>query len=302
MSDTHAAKPLIIAGATGYGRWPANSLEGARLCLAEAVDGVEIDVQITADGHVVAHHDYWLNPSATRLDGRWLDERGPPLKTMTLADLGRYDVGGLRPGSDYAKRYGGREPMDGARIPTLRELFELLNVAEGPRRLLYIEVKTDPTNPDAGPDPAMVTQAVLDDAEAAGYLDYVKIIAFDWQVLRLANDRYPGVATAHLTIPPALAVSVKPPPDRDSPWADGYDRRRYGGSDLAAIKAHGGMEWSPYFTDVTPETMAEAADLGLRVGPWGLSSAEDIARMIELGVYSATISGAHWPARSATDS
>lgn len=302
MTDLPAANPLIVAGATGYGRWPANSLEGALRCLAEPIDGIEIDVQMTADGQVVAHHDYWLNPNATRLDGHWLEQRGPPIKTMTLADLGRYDVGGLRPGSDYARRYGAREPMDGVRIPTLRELLDVLKAAEGPRRLIYIEIKTDPTDPEAAPAPADVTDAVLDDAEAAGYLDHIKIIAFDWQVLRLAKARHPGVATAHLTIPAALAVSVKPPPDRDSPWADGCDPRRHGGLDLAAIKAHGGMEWSPYFTDVTPASMAGAAELGLRVGPWGLSSAEDIARMIELGVYSATISGAHWPTRNATDS
>jgi glycerophosphoryl diester phosphodiesterase len=201
----------------------------------------------------------------------------------------------MRPGSDYARRYGDRQPIDGARVPTLRALLDLLKAADGPRRLLYIEIKTDPTDREPAPDPAAVTGAALDDAEAAGYLDHIKIIAFDWQVLRLARARNPGVATAHLTIPPRLAVSVKLPPDRDSPWADGCDPRRHGGSDLAAIKAHGGMEWSPYFTDVTPETIAEAADLGLRVGPWGLSSADDIARMIALGVFSVTISGAHWP-------
>jgi len=299
MAETVAVKPLVVAGATGYGRWPANSLEGARLCLAEPIDGVEIDVQMTADGHVVAHHDYRLNPDATRMHGQWLEGRGPPLRTMTLADLGRYDVGGLRPGSDDARRYGNRQPIDGVRIPTLRALFELLNAASGARRLLYIEIKTDPTGREAAPDPVAVTGAVLDDAEAAGYLDHVKIIAFDWQVLRLAKARLPGVATAHLTIPPRLPVSAKPPPDRDSPWSDGCDPRRHGGSDLAAIKAHGGMEWSPYFTDVTPETMAEAADVGLRVGPWGLSSADDIARMIALGVFSITISGAHWPHEAA---
>ncbi len=38
------AKPLLIAGATGYGAWPANSLEGAMRCLAAPVDGLEIDV------------------------------------------------------------------------------------------------------------------------------------------------------------------------------------------------------------------------------------------------------------------
>jgi glycerophosphoryl diester phosphodiesterase len=61
------------------------------------------------------------------------------------------------------------------------------------------------------------------------------------------------------------------------------------------VKAHGGVEWSPHFTDVTPERVAEAAALGLRVGPWGLSKASDIRRMAELGVFSSTISGAELP-------
>ena len=95
-------KTLIVAGATGYGVWPANTLEGARACLAEPIDGIEIDVLLTADGHVVAHHDYWLSRDATRLNGEWLAERGPALKALTLEALRRYDVGRLRPGSDEA--------------------------------------------------------------------------------------------------------------------------------------------------------------------------------------------------------
>jgi len=66
-------KPLIIAGATGYGVWPANSLEGAVRCLEAPVDGFEIDAQLTADGHVIAHHDYRLHQDRTRLDGEWLE-------------------------------------------------------------------------------------------------------------------------------------------------------------------------------------------------------------------------------------
>jgi hypothetical protein len=113
----------------------------------------------------------------------------------------------------------------------------------------------------------------------------------------LAQARNPAIATAHLTIPQALATNSKRSEGIDSPWADGFDPRHHGGSDIAAIKAHGGMEWSPYFTDVTAETVAEATALGLRVGPWGLSALEDIERMIDLGVFSATISGLNWPAK-----
>jgi glycerophosphoryl diester phosphodiesterase len=267
-------------------------LEGARRCLKAPVDGIEIDVQITADGHVVAHHDYRISRDHARLNGAWLTEAGAPIKTLTLAELDRYDVGRLRPGSPYADRYPDREDMDGVRIPTLRALLEALKATPGERPMLYVEIKTDPQNPADAPEPSVILDAVFADLRAEDYLEHAKIIAFDWQVLRLAVDRWPQIRTAHLTIPPALsAASAKAGP---SPWRDGFDAEDYGGSDLAAVKAHGGMEWSPYFTDVTPETMAEARALDLLVGPWGLSKGADIRRMVELGVYSSTVSGADW--------
>ncbi len=288
------ATPLIIAGATGYGVWPANSLEGSQACLTQPVDGIEIDVQMTADGHIVAHHDYHLSRHATRLGNTWLTARGPLLKNLTLAELERYDVGTLRPGSDYATRYPHRVSADSVRIPTLPALLDRLGAANGPRRWLYIEIKTDPQDARVSPDAAAITEASIAAVEAAGWVAWTKIIAFDWKVLRLSRERNPAIATAHLTIPAALAGSVKPLANGDSPWADGADSRHNGGSDLAAIRAHGGMEWSPYFTEVTPERIAEAKGLGLRVGPWGLSAAEDIDRMLELGVFSVTVSGPAW--------
>ena len=289
MSGT---QPLLIAGATGYGAWPANSLEGARRSLAAPFDGFEIDVQLTADGAVVAHHDYRLSPDQTRLGGDWIEGPAPPIKAMTLAELSRYDVGRARPGSDGARRYPGREEMDGVAIPTLPELLAALRKAPGPRRLIYVEIKTDPTNPADSPDAEQVTDAVLRDLAAADWLGRAKLIAFDWRVLRLARDRVPDVETAHLTITHGRIASSA---DAPSPWFDASHPFQHGGSDLAAIKAHGGVEWSPHFTDITPERMAEAQNLGLRVGPWGLSKAADIRRMAELGVFSSTVSGAELP-------
>ena len=289
MSET---QPLLIAGATGYGAWPANSLEGARRSLAAPFDGFEIDVQLTADGAVVAHHDYRLSPDQTRLDGDWIAGPAPPIKAMTLAELSRFDVGRARPGSDGARRYPGREEMDGVAIPTLPELLAALKRAPGPRRLIYVEIKTDPTNPDDSPDAEQVTDAVLRDLAAADWLDRAKLIAFDWRVLRLARERVPDVETAHLTITHGRIPSSAEAP---SPWFDGSHPFQHGGSDLAAIEAHGGVEWSPHFTDITEGRMVEARDLGLRVGPWGLSKAADIRRMADLGVFSSTISGAELP-------
>jgi glycerophosphoryl diester phosphodiesterase len=289
-----AGAPLVIAGATGYGAWPANSLEGALQCLAAPVDGIEIDVQMTLDGHIVAHHDYRLRPDQTRLEGQWIEAPSAPLKQLKLDTLRRYDVGRSRPGSAAAVRHPGRKAMDGVRVPTLREIIDALKGATGPRRWTYIEIKTDPQDPDVAPNPENIVGAVFDVLEAMNYGAHAKIIAFDWRVLRLARERGPRTAAAHLTIPRALQGDVRYDAEGRSPWLDGFDAMDHGGSELSAIKAHGGREWSPHFTEITAERIAEAADLGLRVGPWGLSKSRDIARMAELGVYSSTVSGPDW--------
>ena len=135
---------------------------------------------------------------------------------------------------------------------------------------------------------------VLAAIKAADYVAHAKIIAFDWNVLRLARRRIPTLATAHLTIPAVLATRVKLSEDGLSPWNDGFDPVRLNGSAFAAIAAHGGSEWSPNFSEVTPERVADADGYGLRVGPWGLSTAGDLARMRELGVASSTVSGSDW--------
>ena len=286
---------LIIAGATGHGAWPSNTLPSAQRCFSAPVDGIEIDVQMTADGHVVAHHDYRLSRSQTRLNGEWITGSGPVLKDITLAELRRYDIGRSRPGSGEARRHPDRAEMDGVPVPTLDELFEALNATHGPRHYFYIEIKTDPLQSDIASPPDVFTQAVIDQIEAHDYVAHAKIIAFDWQVLRMTKARNPAIATAHLTVPNGMSGGVQTlGSGEDSPWADGCDPRHHGGSDIAAIAAHGGMEWSPHYTDVTPERAHEAGRLGLRVGPWGLSKEEDIERMQGLNVWSCTVAGPAW--------
>lgn len=253
----NAGAPLVIAGATGYGVWPANSLEGALQCLAAPVDGIEIDVQMTLDGHVVAHHDYRLRPDQTRLEGQWIEAPSAPLKQLKLDTLRRYDVGRSRPGSAAAARYPGRQEMDGVRVPTLREIIDALRDATGPRRWIYIEIKTDPQDPHVAPDPENIVRSVLSVLDATNYIPHAKVIAFDWKVLELTQEHAPKLATAHLTIPPALKSGVRLDTKGRSPWLDGFDAMDHGGSELSAIKAHGGGEWSPHFTEVTAERMAE---------------------------------------------
>lgn len=289
-------QPEIIAGATGYGVWPANSLEGARLCNAAPVDGIEIDVHLTRDGHVVAHHDYRISPDQARLNGEFLSAPGPLLRDARLTDLRAYDLGRSRPGSSYARRYPDKAGMDGVRMPTLLELLEVLKEAPGPQRKIFVEIKTDPLDYRESADPVALLDAVIRDLDAAGWMSHAKIIAFDWAVLRDLKAKVPALPTAHLTVPESMHAQIRRLPNGDSPWADGYDPRHHGGSEMAAIKAHGGQEWSPHISDVTPARVSEAHDLGLAVGVWGVATAADIAALTALGVEALTVSGPVWAA------
>ena len=57
----------------------------------------------------------------------WLESASPPaIKNLRLVDLKTYDVGRLKPGSRYSRRYPEQAPVDGERIPTLREVIRLL--------------------------------------------------------------------------------------------------------------------------------------------------------------------------------
>jgi len=286
--------PQIIAGACGYGVWPANSIEGARACNAAPINGIEIDVHLTADGHVVAHHDYRIAADGSRLGGQWLDAPGPFLRDSKLEALRTYDLGRERPGSPAALRHPDRPGLDGVIMPTLPELVAVLAQAPGPRRKLFVEIKTDPPGYRESADPVALLDAVLRDLAAADWLDDSKVIAFDWSVLRDLKTRLPAMPTAHLTVPAAMHARIRRLANGDSPWTDGCDPRHFDGSELRAIVAHGGQEWSPHISDVTPERVAEAHGLGLAVGVWGVATAEQIAAMTSLGVEALTVSGPAW--------
>lgn len=292
--------PQIIAGACGYGVWPSNSLEGARACLDAPIDGIEIDVHLTADGHVVAHHDYRIAADASRRDGAFLEAPGPLLRDTALAELQAYDLGRFRPGSSIERRHPGVTGMDGVVMPTLPQLLDALVSAPAQRRWIFVEIKTDPADYRESADPVRLTDAVLRDLDAAGWTDRAKIIAFDWSVLRDLQARRPEILTAHLTVPAAMHDRIRRLSNGDSPWVDGCDPRHFAGSEPRAIRAHGGREWSPHISDATPERVEEAKALGLAVGVWGVAAAAEIAAMAALGIDALTVSGPDWGAGAST--
>jgi glycerophosphoryl diester phosphodiesterase len=69
-----------------------------------------------------------------------------------------------------------------------------------------------------------------------------------------------------------------------SPWAAGFDAVNHGGSIPRAIKAAGGDGWFPNRVDATPERVAEAKALGLKVAAWTVDEPAEMKRLIGLGL------------------
>ena len=134
---------------------PENTMAGFERTLAIGVNTLETDVAISRDGVLVISHDPALNPDITRgPDGEFLSARGPVIWHTDFAELQRYDVGRLKPGTRYAEQYPQQQPSDGARLPKLAELFALVNKPGNEQLRLALEIKVTPTAPAERPRPA----------------------------------------------------------------------------------------------------------------------------------------------------
>ncbi|NML44925.1 glycerophosphodiester phosphodiesterase [Ramlibacter sp. G-1-2-2] len=258
---------------------PENTLPAFGRAMSIGVDTLELDVAMTADGVLVVSHDPFLNPIHTRdAAGQWLEgKRGPLIRSLTLAQLQAYDVGRIRPDTSYAKTFPSQQPQDGARVPTLKQVFEL---ARSRRALVRfnIETKVYPDHPEDSDPPEVVTKALLAAVREAGLQDRVTVQSFDWRTLQLAQKLEPAIPTAYLTVQTRNSDNT-----RDPAWTAGLKLEDYG-SVPKMVKAAGGAIWSPNSGALTEPLVREAQSLGLKVLPWTVNEPAEMDRLLAWGV------------------
>jgi glycerophosphoryl diester phosphodiesterase len=244
------------------------------------VTTLETDLAITRDNQIVISHDPVLNPDLTRgPDGQWLAAPGPAIRTLTLGDLARYDIGRANPASKYAQQFPEQKPVDGQRFPTLAEFFALSG-----RARFNIEIKTDPNKPDLTIDPARFAVLTVEAIRKAGVAGRTTVQSFDWRGLLEVRKLAPEIATGCLTIESSNFDTVGRQSGRPSPWLGGLDLVAHGGSVPRLAKAAGCATWSPFWRNVDAGNVKEAQALGLKVVPWTVNVPAEMARMVELGV------------------
>jgi len=259
---------------------PENTLAAFRTALDLGVSTLETDMAVTKDGVVVISHDPFLNPDLTRLDGQWLAAAGPPIRTLTLDELRRYDIGRMNPASKYAQQFPEQKPVDGERFPTLEELFAMA----GPTVRFNIEIKTDPGKPDLTLEPERFAELAVAAIRKGGAAARTTIQSFDWRGLLASRRLAPDIATACLSIESNNVDTVRRASGQPSPWLGGLDLAAHGGSVPRLAKAAGCAVWSPFWRNVTAENVKEAQGLGLKVVPWTVNIPADMAALIDLKV------------------
>lgn len=259
---------------------PENTLTAFTRALDIGVTTLELDIGVTRDGIVVIHHDERLNPDIARNPaGAWLTAPTPRLRDLTFAQLAQYNVGMLRPGTAYAQRYPEQTVRDSERIPSLAQLFDLVQKRGDTRVRFNIETKLTPDKPDDTVGPEPLVGAVLGVVAAHRMEARVSIQSFDWRALKIVQARAPQIATVYLSAqrPTFNTIDVK------GLWTAGMLPERFA-SLPAMVQAAGGTVWSPHFEDLTAELVRDAKTRGLKVIPWTVNQREDMLRLIDWGV------------------
>jgi glycerophosphoryl diester phosphodiesterase len=265
------------------GLLPENTLPSFQRALELGVTTLELDIAVTKDGVLVISHDPALNADITRdANGRFLEKRGPVIYSLDWAELQTYDVGRIKPGTEYARQFPDQQALDGTRIPRLADLFELVRRSGDDKVRFAIETKLTPDNPQETPDPETFAGAVVREIRKAGFAARSQILSFDWRTLQVVQRIAPEIETVYLSIQRRMD-NIGAARAEGSQWTAGFQFRGHG-SVPKMIKAAGGRVWSAFFRDLDTPKVREAHALGLKVLAWTVNDPADMARMIDLGV------------------
>lgn len=168
--DTDGAPdPLNIAHAGAQGHAPPNTLPAFERALSLGADVLEMDLQLSADGRLVAFHDAAVDDTT--------DGTGE-VSDLTLAELKRLDAGYRWHDAEGATPFRG----EGVEIPTFGEV-----VTAFPDTPLVVEMKTD-----SGPRIVDALARAVDEHELDGR---VTVASFDRDHLEAFRRRHPAVPT-----------------------------------------------------------------------------------------------------------
>lgn len=276
---------------------PENTLPAFAYALSIGVTTIELDMVITADGVPVVHHSNKLMTYLARNPwGKFLtiDEQ-PDIRHWTLADLKKFDLGTMSPDAPhgYWEAHGRtQKAIPGTTIATLEEVLRLVRDWGNDRVFLSVEAKSTPypVSPD-NPSPKEWVEAFYRLVVKHGMQDRVMLQSFDWRVLQEMKKVDPRIATVALTAnQPSWRLEGEEgdyqwrDADGTAPWMAGRNLGALDEDPVLAAAAIDADVYSAYHAEITPEVIARAHSLGLRVVPYTVNDPDEMRTLIEMGV------------------
>jgi glycerophosphoryl diester phosphodiesterase len=231
-------------GASAYA--PEHTFAAYDLALEQGADYIEIDLQMTADGVLVALHDKTLNRTADAPEG--VPERycRGLVSKKTLEQIKMCDAG-----SWFSPEYAGEQ------IPTLEEIFQRYGTSVN----YYIETK----NPEAAPS---MEEELL---RLMGEYGLLEPAAENWQVL-IQSFSAESLMKIHELEPSLPLIQLY--------WAGTSKSIQ---RDLEAVSEYA-VGIGPYKRDVDAALVEAAHEHCLAVHPYTVNTVEEMEALIALGV------------------
>lgn len=177
-----AGETLVFGHRGAMAQSPMNTHAAFALAREQGADGIELDVQLSRDDHLVVVHDKTVDATT---DGQGF------VSDLTLAELKRLDAGAW-----YSQRFAGE------RIPTLDEVFDSF----GSALLINVEIKASRAQVDR------LDKRLADCIQRHNMRERVIVSCFDKEVLKHVEPMMPKVMLGflyHPAMPAALTLSAK---------------------------------------------------------------------------------------------
>ena len=247
---------------------------------------IECDMQLTKDNQIVMSHNPILNHEVTQdKSGKYIEDGKYDIRTMTVDQVKQFNVGHIDPSTAYYKLHGLTQIGHDATIPTLEEVFQLIQSYGDKDIVLNIETKSYPDPESAGyknnPDPVRFVTVFNDLVKKYGMENRVVLQSFDWRTLVAMKKLNPNISTSALW---QASTSWEKYGNKKSPWLGGLDIKDFQYDPVKAAKAIGVDFISPYYTDISKGDVEEAHKLGMKVVPWTVNNASDMNMLLDMGV------------------
>lgn len=286
----------IAAHRGGIGLNVESTPQAFAYALELGVSSLELDVQITQDGHAVITHDRKTNTSVCR-EGEPAFPGDPEypymgkyIKDLSLAQVRTFDCG-----STTKPQYPGQVAHPYSRMMLLSEVFDLVEAYGADDVSLNIETKVEAGAPDETAPREQFVQVVAAEIARYGLEDQVMIESFDWGALMRMKQVAPELPIIALTNGQQFLQAGQP---GASPWLGGIDIDDFDGDLVAAADSFGADAISPVHGDpqggsvvdpnyvpfTTADLVSRAHRAGMKVIPWTVNDRPTMESLIDMGV------------------